>query len=114
MRSGLPALNWNENTFFALTDEATDLTTTDPAGTVAHSGIIAHNPATGTRAGDGNFDDVSISHIIQPADIARPGRVGILIHSAGTGGGVRELNQAFFDHVRLHLTRTPDAPPDGR
>jgi hypothetical protein len=115
MRGGLPALDWNDHTFFALTDETTDLGTIDPAGTVAHSGIIANNPATGNRTGEGTFKDVSFSHTIQPADTTRPGRIGILIHSAGTGVRTREFNQAFFDHVRLHLTRTPDdAPPDGR
>jgi hypothetical protein len=114
MRGGLPALDWNENTFFSLTDEATDLATTDPAGTVAHSGMIANNPATGTRTGDGTLKDISFSHTIQPADTTRPGRIGILIHSAGTGRRMREFNQAFFDHVRLHLTRNPDAPPGGR
>jgi hypothetical protein len=114
MRSGLPALNWNDHTFFALSDDATDLGTTDPAGTVAHSGIIANNPATGTQTGEGTFKDVSFSHTIQPADTTRPGRIGILIHSAGTSSRAREFNQAFFDHVRLHLTRTPDAPPDER
>jgi hypothetical protein len=113
MRSGLPALDWNDHTFFALTDETTDLATTDPVGTVAHSGIIANNPATGTQTGDGTFMDVSFSHTIQPADTTRPGRIGILVHSAGTSSRAREYNQAFFDHVRLHLTQTPDAP-DGR
>jgi hypothetical protein len=109
MRAGLPALNWNEKTFFGLTDGDADLAMIEPADTVADSGIIANNPATGTQSGNGTFKDVSFSYLVQPADTARLGHIGILIHSEGTGGVSHETNQSFFDYVRLHLTRAPDS-----
>jgi hypothetical protein len=105
MRAGLPALNWNEKTFFGLTDARADLSTIEPADTVAHSGMIANNPATGSQSGNGTFKDVSISYHVKSADLARPGTIGILIHSAGSGGGAKDINQAFFDNVRLLLTK---------
>lgn len=105
MRSD-PQLNWNEGTFFALTDGATDLARTGLTGTVANSGIIAANPATGTESGDGTFADVSFAHTVSSSDLARPGNIGILIHSEGSGG-ISPKNQSFFDNVRLQIDRVP-------
>lgn len=97
----LGILDWNENTFFGLTDGDANfgdgITQSD---TVANSGLIANNPATGTQSGDGTFTDVSFNYVVQSADTTRNGNIGILIHSQGTGGSGSE-NQSFFDNVRL-------------
>ncbi len=113
LRGGLPALNWNENTFFGLTDARADLTTAEPADTVAHSGVIANNPATGSQSGNGSFKDVAFSYQVKATDITRPGKIGVLIRSEGSGGNAEGADQAFFDNVRLLLTRGfPSGPAD--
>ena len=101
-----PLLNWNEKTFLGLTDKNTDLDTIEFSDTVASSGFITNNPATGTQRGDGKFKDVSFSHTVRQADLMRPGNIGILIYSEGRGATDAE-NQSFFDNVRLQLDQVP-------
>lgn len=112
MRYSHSDLNWNEKTFFGFTDGNADLATIELTDTVANSGIIANNPVTSNQYGDGTFKDVSFSHVVQPADIERSGNIGILIYAEGTGGMTTAHDQSHFDHVRLHLTRTANAPPE--
>lgn len=107
------SLNWNEQTFFGLTDDAADLSSVEPSDTVANSGIIRNNPATGTQSGNGRLSDVTLVHTVTEADLKRPGRIGILIFSSGVGGGETVYNQAKFDNVRLQISARPRAPdPD--
>jgi len=94
------ALDWCEGTFFGLTDGDADFTSVELADTVANSGVIANNPATGTQEGDGTFTDVSFAYTLHTGDPARTGNIGILIYAEGTGGSGAE-NQSFFDNVRL-------------
>ena len=103
MRDVVASLDWNENTFFGLTDGDADFTTVEISDTIVNSGVIANNPATGTQLGDGTFVDVNIDYTITAADLLRSGNVGILIYSEGTGGS-GAANQSFFDNVRLELT----------
>ncbi len=107
MRIASSNLNWNENTFFGLTDGGANLTTIELADTVANSGIIANNPVTGTQFGDGTFSDVSFDYIVQASDLTRQGNIGILIFSSGSGGSSGSFNQAFFDNVRLSRATVP-------
>lgn len=44
--------------------------------TVANSGIITDNPATGTQYGSGFFTDGSFSYTVQPMDLACKGNIG--------------------------------------
>lgn len=104
-----PSLNWNEGTFFALTDATADPGSTDLSDTVANSGIIANNPATGTQSGNGTFTDVSFAHTVRASDLTRPGNIGILIHSRGKGGSGSSRNQSFFDNVRLKIGKAAGA-----
>lgn len=109
LRTDQPALNWNEGTFFGLTDgdfSPSDVPT--PAETVIHSGLIAENPATGSQSGNGTFADVPLEYTVQPADLERPGRVGILLVGDSNQRG-NSLHQSFFDNVRLHLTPVPES-----
>ncbi|MGB6220459.1 FecR domain-containing protein [Haloferula sp.] len=111
VRQGRPTLDWNEGTFFGLTDD--DFSPADVptvADAVAHSGLIRNNPATGNQSGDGRFADVSFSYTIQAADLARPGSIGVLLSSEGSAAGSPNRNQAFFDNVRLELARAPKSP----
>lgn len=107
MRTASSNLNWNENTFFGLTDGGANLSTIELADTVASSGVIANNPVTGTQFGDGTFTDVSFDYVVQASDLTRPGYIGILIFSSGTGGSGASFNQAFFDNVRLNRETVP-------
>jgi len=100
-------LNWNENTFFGLTDADADLSSVEITDTVVNSGVIANNPATGTQAGDGTFVDVSFGHTVEAADVLRNGNIGILISSTGTGAN-GSANQSFFDNVRLVVAPIPE------
>lgn len=113
LRAGKPALRWNDQTFFGLTDGGfpTGRVPTLEA-TVAHSGRISVNPATGTLSGDGRFRDMSLVHTVREEDLRRPGNIGILLVSR-TSKSKGATNQAFFDHVRLHLSRNPEpsVPP---
>jgi hypothetical protein len=77
--------------------------------TVANSGIIANNPATGTQSGDGRFTDVSFTYTVKAYDLTRPGNIGILIHSSGKGGSGSSRNQSFFDNVRLKIGKAAGA-----
>lgn len=106
MRIASSNLNWNENTFFGLTDGAANLNTVELADTVANSGIIANNPAAGTQFGNGTFTDVSFDYIVQASDLNRPGNIGILIYSLGSGA-TGSSNQSFFDNVRLDRVAVP-------
>lgn len=101
LRAAAAGLNWNENTFFGLTDGAADLTTIELGDTVANSGTIANNPATGNQAGNGGLADVSLAYTVLASDLTRTGNLGILIFSQGTGAAGGSANQSFFDHVRL-------------
>lgn len=107
MRVASSNLNWNESTFFGLTDGGANLSTIELADTVASSGVIANNPATGTQFGDGTFTDVSFNYVVQASDLTRPGYIGILIFSSGSGGSSASFNQAFFDNVRLNRETVP-------
>ncbi|MFK7910542.1 MAG: FecR domain-containing protein [Akkermansiaceae bacterium] len=105
MRAEKPSLNWNEKTFFGLTDGGFSPSgTPNTSDTVAHSGLIEDNPATGNQSGDGTFRVVTFSHTVRPADLQRPGMIGILISSSGSGAKDLARNQSFFDHVRLKWT----------
>lgn len=107
MRIASSNLNWNENTFFGLTDGGANLSTIELADTVASSGIIANNPVTGSQFGNGNFTDESFDYIVLASDLTRPGNIGILIFSNGSGGSSGSFNQAFFDNVRLNRQTVP-------
>ncbi len=100
------SVNWNEKTFFGLTDGDADLSAISLSDTAIHSGIIADNPVTGTQIGDGRFTDISITHTILASDLRRSGNIGILIYSEGTGAS-GAANQSFFDNVRLIRTAAP-------
>lgn len=113
LRGGSPALDWNEETFFGLTDGAADLRSVELSDTVANSGLIRNNPGTGTQTGDGSFADVPFTYTVQAADLARPGRIGILLHAKGRGGASTLQNQSFLDNVRL-LRRSAPSPPASR
>jgi hypothetical protein len=103
MRDGSPELVWNEATFFGLTDgNFTPTGIPKPADTVTHSGLIAFNPATGNRFGDGTFRDVSIDYTIRETDLRRPGHIGILLVGSGPNPG-EATHQSFFDNVRIHV-----------
>lgn len=112
MRFAATNLNWNEQTFFGLTDSAANLGSIELTDTVANTGIIANNPATGTQFGDGTFTDVSFDYTVQAADLSRPGNIGILISCVGSGGSSSSFNQSFFDNARLLLTVAPEVPND--
>lgn len=100
-----PALNWNANTFFGLTDADADLSLVEIADTVANSGVIDKNPATSTLKGDGTFVDVSFNHTVEAADLLRNGNIGILIAATGSGSNT---TQSFFDNVRLDVVPIPE------
>lgn len=105
MRGGAPVLDWNEESFFGLTDDRfspSDIPTIND--TVIHSGLISENPAAGNQSGDGSFTDVTLHYNLQPADPSRPGNIGILIVGRSSEPG-NSLHQSFFDNVRLFLTR---------
>jgi hypothetical protein len=103
MRDGSPELAWNEATFFGLTDGNFRPTgIPNPADTVTHSGLIAFNPATGNRSGDGTFRDISIDYTISETDLRRPGHIGILLVGSGSNPG-ESTHQSFFDNVRIHV-----------
>ena len=98
----LGILDWNEGTFFGLTDSATNFADgITPSDTIASSGVITNNPATGTQSGDGTFTDVFFSYTVQASDLIRPGNIGILIYVEGNNPST-SLNQSFFDNVRLN------------
>ena len=108
-------MSWLENTFFGLTDATPaaydgsgTVATYMGASTVANSGIIANNPATGDQTGDGTFTDVSFDYTIVAADLSRTSNVGILIFGEGIGGDNSNINQSFFDNARLELTAVPE------
>ncbi len=107
MRLASTNLNWNESTFFGLTDGSANYTTIELADTVANSGLVANNPATGTQSGNGTFTDVSFDYVVQAVDLTRIGNIGILISSVGTGGSSANYNQSFFDNVRLNRIAVP-------
>lgn len=109
MRADNAGLDWNENTFFGLTDADADYSTVELGDTIANSSIIANNPATGDQTGgSGAFTDVSFSYTVQASDLTRNGNIGILIYAQGTGGSSSARNQSFFDNVRLDYTRVPE------
>ncbi len=114
---GMPnmeSLNWNEESFFGLTDGDANLTTVDIDDTVANSGLIANNPATGTQSGDGSLADVSFTYTVQPSDLQRNGNIGILICAKGSGANMKIGNQSTFDNVRLRrktADKLPSIPP---
>ncbi|MFK7910539.1 MAG: hypothetical protein AB8F34_08040 [Akkermansiaceae bacterium] len=98
----LGILDWNEGTFFGFTDSATNFADgITPSDTIANSGVITNNPATGTQSGDGTFTDVSFSYTVQASDLIRPGNIGILIYVEGNNPSTSH-NQSFFDNVRLN------------
>jgi hypothetical protein len=95
-------LDWNEETFLGLT--AGKPSAPKPGDSVAWTGYIKNNPATGDQSGDGTLSEVTLHHEVTKADVKRPGRIGILIASSGSGGKIPIRNQAFFDNIRLHVT----------
>ncbi len=107
MRFATTNLNWNEGTFFGLTDADANLATIGLSDTITNSGLITNNPATGTQFGNGTFKDVSFSHTVQAGDLSRNGNIGILIYSVGSGGSSSNFNQSFFDNVRLTRVVAP-------
>lgn len=106
------ALDWNEESFFGLVDDDADYTSVELGDTLANSGVIANNPATGDQSGNGDFVDVSFSYTVQASDLSRNGNIGILIYGNGFGGGNgnagQPQNQSFFDNVRLDLQPVPE------
>lgn len=101
MRGDTPDIAWNEGTFFGLVDGSIKSKGLPGiAQTVANSGLISVNPATGSSRGDGRFTDSSFHYIIRPADLTRPGKIGILL-AAGSSQPAN-TGQSCFDHVRLH------------
>ena len=103
-------IEWNEETFFGLTDGGFSPTgVPTPADTVAHSGRITANPATGSQSGDGTFADLSFDHTVREADIHRSGKIGILLVSEGPRSE-SAIHQSCFDNVRLRVTKAPGPP----
>lgn len=106
---------WADQSFFALIDG--DTTGPLANGTllgsaVAHSGELATPFSGGAGIDSGTMQDRSISHTVLAADLARPGKVGVLLAAYGTvtdsSGGLtpNNVNQAFFDNVRLTVPTT--------
>lgn len=103
LRAGEPPLVWNGKTFFGLTDgnfSPTGIPMT--SDTVTDSGLITENPASG----NGGFVDISLEHIVSPADLQRPGHLGILIVGDSSNRG-NAVHQSCFDNVRLRISPGP-------
>jgi len=115
LRGGSPELDWNEATFFGLTDGGfSPHGTPTTADTVVHSGLIADNPATGNQSGDGTFRDISLDYTVREADLRRPGNIGILLVGGSSQPGGESHHQSFFDNVRLRLAEKSRPSPGGR
>jgi hypothetical protein len=76
---------------------------------VAHSGALATPFAGGSGIDGGTMQDRSFTYTVQAGDLTRDGNVGVLLAAFGTtaaGNGLTSnVNQAFFDNVRLdHLS----------
>ncbi|MCH7226230.1 hypothetical protein [Haloferula sp. A504] len=111
---GLRELRWNDQTFFGLTDgDFSPRGVPTMEDTVANSGRIAVNPATGDLSGNGSFRDVSFVHTVREADLQRPGKIGILLVGLGSSRD-GEKQHGFFDNVRLHREASPGASQERR
>jgi hypothetical protein len=109
---------WADESFFALIDGDTSGLLADGSllsSTVAHSGALATPFAGGSGIDGGTMQDRSFTYTVQAGDLARAGNVGVLLAAIGTASGTgnglnSNVNQAFFDNVRLDYVSAAQPP----